>query len=430
MYADDKKTIKAVLFGAGLRGADAYGPYALEHPDQLTFVAVAEPDPDRRRRFAEAHQIGPDQQFSTWENLLDQPKIADAVFNCTQDQLHFSSGMAALDAGYHMLLEKPIAPNAVETVSLIRKAEEEDCLLLVGHVLRFTSFFSTLHDILKSGRLGEIVTVEHRENVAHWHMAHSFVRGNWRKESISSPMILAKCCHDLDVLSWNLESPVQRLQSFGSLRHFREEKAPKGATQRCTDGCPAAENCPFDARRLYLNMFNDGWPVTALGSDLSLQARQEALENGPYGRCVYYCDNDVVDHQTVNMQLKDGTSVVLVMHGHSHQEGRTMRYDGTRATLRGIFSLEKQEIEIHDHLSGKRERIDISTAETSGHGGGDFGIVSGFVNALNGQMTSSIQSRISLESHLLAFAAEVSRHEHRMVDMDKFRASVLADKFK
>ncbi|MCA9922605.1 MAG: hypothetical protein KC421_09540, partial [Anaerolineales bacterium] len=166
---------------------------------------------------------------------------------------------------------------------LVQTAEKQGRLLQICHVLRYAPFFVALHDVLKSGRLGQIVTVEHRENVLSWHMAHSFVRGNWRNATLSSPMILSKCCHDLDVLYWNLGRPVTRLHSFGSLVHYRPENAPEGATRRCTDGCPAAEACPWDARKLYLNMNNNGWPVTAIASDLSEAGRRNALETGPYG---------------------------------------------------------------------------------------------------------------------------------------------------
>ncbi len=413
--------VSAVLFGAGLRGADAYAPYALAHPDELKFVAVAEPDPARRARFAVAHDIPAERQFATWEEVTARPKMADAVFNCTMDQMHYASGVAALEAGYEMLLEKPMANTLADTVELVGTAEEKGRLLQVCHVLRYTPFFSTLHEILRSGRLGDIVTVEHRENVAYWHMAHSFVRGNWGNEATSSPMILAKCCHDLDILIWNLDLPVKRLQSFGSLRHYRAENAPEGATPRCTDGCPVGESCPFDARRIYLNMHNVEWPVSAIATDLSLEGRQEALERGPYGRCVYYCDNTAVDNQTVNMELTDGTTVVLFMHGHSHLEGRTMRYDGTRATLLGDFSGERGKIEIHDHLTNTRERVRIPLTDGTGHGGGDFGAVAGFVRAMRGEAETLTSARVSLESHLLAFAAEESRHQNVVVDMDDFR---------
>jgi len=421
------QTITAVLFGAGLRGADAYAPYALAHPDELKFVAVAEPDPMRRTQFATDHNIPAERQFTTWEEVVVQPKMADAVFNCTQDQMHHASGMVALKAGYDMLLEKPIANTLTETVELVKTAEENDCLLQICHVLRTTPFFSTLNDILQSGRLGDIITVEHRENVAYHHMAHSFVRGPWRNEALSSPMILAKSCHDLDILVWNMGVPVKRLQSFGSLRHFRLENAPEGATLYCTDDCPVAETCPFDACRVYLTVSK--LPITSEYPNFTRESLKETLETEPYkpyGRCVYHCDNSVVDNQTVNMEFEDGTTVVFTMHGHSHLEGRTMRYDGTRATLRGSFTNDGDNIEIHDHLTRTTEQVEIPDTDGTGHGGGDFGIVKNFVQAINGNIDAITDARTSLESHLMAFAAEESRQNNSVINMDEYRGRYAA----
>ena len=412
--------ITAVLCGAGLRGAQSYAPYALEHPDELKFVAVAEPNDKRRDRFAKVHKIPPERQFRSWEEVMAKEQLADVVFNMTQDQMHYTSTLAALEAGYDILLEKPMTNTLSKTVHLVQVAEKKGRVMQICHVLRYTPFFSILHEILSSGRLGDIITVEHRENVAYWHMAHSFVRGNWRNMAASSPMILAKCCHDFDILYWNLGQNAQQIHSLGSLLHFRPENAPEGATERCTDGCPAAEQCPFDPRPIYYNMDNDGWPVTAISADLSLEGRRHALETGPYGRCVYRCDNDVVDHQTVNMEFENGTSAVLFMHGHSYDEARTMRYDGTKATLRGKFDYINGWIEIHDHLTDRREDIEIPPVD-SGHGGGDLGIVRSFVRSLRGESEALTDARESLESHLMAFAAEESRVNGTVVDMSDFR---------
>jgi len=412
--------ITAVLFGAGLRGAQSYAPYALEHPSELKFVAVAEPNDKRRIHFAKAHKIPLERQFRSWEEVMPKKQLAEVVFNMTQDQMHYPSTMAALEAGYDILLEKPMTNTLSETVHLVQVAEKKGRMMQICHVLRYTPYFSTLHEILSSGRLGDIITIEHRENVAYWHMVHSYVRGNWRNATESSPMILAKCCHDLDILYWNLGQNAEQIHSLGSLLHFRPENAPVGATERCTDGCQAAEQCPFDPRPIYYNMDNDGWPVAAITDDLSLEGRRQAMETGPYGRCVYRCDNDVVDHQTVNMQFENGPSAVLFMHGHSYDESRTMRYDGTKATLRGKFDYINGWIEIHDHKTDRREDIEVPPAD-SGHGGGDFGIVRGFVHALRGESEALTDARESLESHLMAFAAEESRVNGRMVNMNDFR---------
>jgi predicted dehydrogenase len=460
--------IDAVMVGAGNRGYQAYGPYALAHPDEIRFTAVVEPHAERRRRFAEAHAIPKERQFHTWEDLYARGQIAQALVNCTLDRMHLDSTLPALELGYDVLLEKPMANTLEGNVRLVRAAERHDRLLMICQVLRYTPFFSTLHDIVASGRLGDVITVEHRENVVYWHMAHSFVRGNWRDSQIESPMILAKCCHDMDILFWNL-GPVTRLSSFGSLIHFRAENAPPGAPERCLDGCPVADDCPWYAPRLYLELtplmrvarrssdvverlgatlaldhpsLTDaacrlipavdaaldyrGWPVCVISEDTCPEARQRALETGPYGRCVYRCDNDVVDHQIVNMEFESGTTGVLVMHGHAHEEARTMRFDGTRATLRGKFAYGMDDsIEIHDHLTGRVERI-APRRDVGGHGGGDEGMMAAFVRALRDPTTargtrSTTTAREALESHLMAFAAEEARLNGTVVSMDDFR---------
>jgi predicted dehydrogenase len=413
--------LTTVLIGAGSRGYAAYGPYALTHPDEIRFIAVAEPHDARRERFAQAHDIPPERRFRTWEDLLARGKIADAALICTLDRLHVEPCIAALEAGYDVLLEKPMATTLGDCVRLVQAAERAGRLLQICHVLRYTAFFSKLHEIVTSGRLGDIITVEQRENAVYWHMAHSFVRGNWRDSEAESPMILAKCCHDMDVMHWNL-GPSQRLSSFGSLLHFRAENGPPGAPERCTDGCPVADDCPWYAPRIYLGD-HTGWPVSVISEDTSLDARRRALETGPYGRCVYRCDNDVVDHQIVNIEFESGVSAALVMHGHSHEEARTLRYDGTRATLCGKFAYGRDDfIEVHDHLTGRVERI-TPQAGGSGHGGGDDGLMSAFVQAARDPAQSLTTARESLESHLMAFAAEQARVEGTVVDMAAYRQS-------
>jgi predicted dehydrogenase len=411
--------VTAVLCGAGGRGHFAYGPYARKHPEQLRFVAVAEPNDVRRKRFADAHNIPPARQFHSWEQLLAAGKLADSCFNMTQDQDHYQSTLAALNCGYDMLLEKPMTNQLRESVHLVQAAQQQGRLLQICHVLRYTPFFQTLHTILDSGRLGQLISVEHRENVVYWHMAHSFVRGNWRNVASSSPIILAKCCHDLDILFWNA-GKAAKLHSFGSLLHFRAVHAPNGATDRCTDGCVVADGCAFDAQKLYLDMQRTSWPITTIANDLSYESRLAALQNGPYGRCVYKCDNDVVDHQIVSIETESSATVTLTMHGHAHRESRTMRYEGSRATLRGRFAHGEDELEIHDHLTGAVENIDIPVAE-SGHGGGDDGIVRSFIRALRGEEQPLTNARESLESHLMAFAAEESRTQGSVINMAEYR---------
>lgn len=427
-----KQPVDMILIGAGGRGTHAYASYAFAHPDEVRFVAVAEPDSIRRNRFADAHDIDDEHLFESWEPLLEQSQMARAALITTQDQMHVEPAVAAMRAGYDVLLEKPMADTLEGCVQLVQVAEETGRTLQICHVLRYTPFWSTLNRVLAEGRLGRIITVEHRENVAWWHMAHSFVRGNWRNSSLSTPMILAKCCHDLDQLVWNLDHPIERLWSVGSLMHYRPESVGPEIPLRCTDGCPIEPECAFSAIGIYLDArllpgpraLAPGetapatWPFLALAPNLDWDSRKRALEEGPYGRCVYRCDNDVVDHQTVVMETADGASVTLVMHGHSNEEHRSLRFDGTAASLRARFG-KTSEIVIYPH-GGEPEIITIPEA-SSGHGGGDHGTMANFLAVLRGESEPLTDARTSLESHLLAFAAEESRESGDVIDMNAFR---------
>ncbi len=440
------KKLKLALIGAGQRGTDVYGRYALEYDPDLEFVAVAEPVAERRARFAGQHDLPPDAQYASWEPLLSQPRLADAVIIATQDNQHVAPALAALEAGYDVLLEKPMATTLEDCTALVRAAERSGRLLQICHVLRYTDFFRAVHDVVQSGRLGDVVTYEHRENVAYYHMAHSFVRGNWRRADQSSPMILAKSCHDLDLIYWILGERVTRLSSVGTLRHFRADQAPRpDVPARCTDGCPVEASCPFSAPGIYLDyrpwrpMAREmglpenydlsqvlEWPMSTLANgDLRRESIRRALEEGPYGRCVYRCDNDVVDNQIVTMQTEAGTTISFFMHGHSHEEGRTLRIDGTRATLFGEFMLLRQEIRIHDHLTGAVEVI-RPEVRLGAHGGGDQGLMAAFLATLRGGGQAPLtDARAALESHLLAFAAEQARVEGTVIDMEAYRATAL-----
>jgi predicted dehydrogenase len=416
--------IEAVMIGAGGRGYGAYGNYALRYPHQIKFIAVVEPIAERRERFAREHSISAERQFVSWEDLYARSQMAPALVNCTMDRSHVASTLPALAMGYDVLLEKPMAVNPHDCVRLVRAAEEAGRLLQICHVLRYTTFFATVHEMVQGGRLGDVMTVEHKENVAYWHMAHAFVRGNWGNSQKSSPMILSKSCHDLDVLSWIVGTRCLRISSFGKLSLFRADRVGPEIPARCTDGCPIEDECPFSAPRLYLTD-DVGWPTSMLSLDTSREARLRALREGPYGRCVYRCDNDVVDHQVVTMEFEHDVIVTFNMHGHSHQEGRTMRYDGTKATLRG--SAPANEVILYDHLSG-REEIVRPGQIAGGHGGGDTGLMNEFVAAVRTPGREVISSaRASLQSHLLAFAAEEARSTGQVIDMTAYTRRIEAE---
>lgn len=399
--------IKAILIGAGARGAGGYAPYALDYPHELTFVAVAEADPARRNRFAEKHGISPERCYESWEPLLAEPRLGDIAVICTQDRMHYGPTMQALEKKYHVLLEKPMSPDPKECLEMEQAAIQNDRLLTICHVLRYTPFWSTMKRLIQQGAIGEVASIQLNENVGYWHIAHSFVRGNWNNSEKASPMILAKSCHDMDVLSWLMDRTCTQVTSFGSLMHFREEHAPEGSADRCLD-CKVESTCAYSAPRFYLSDQYKGW-AGHFTQELTKASIIQGLRETDYGRCVYRSDNNVVDHQVVNMEFEGGATVMFSMCGFTYEQERRIQIMGTRGELRG----EEDKITVFDFLSGQKTEITIPS-QSSGHGGGDSGIVASFLNEVrnyNGQ-ESLTSASASVRSHLIAFAAEKSRLNH------------------
>jgi predicted dehydrogenase len=416
--------VDAVLIGAGSRGRRVYGEYAVAHPDELRFVAVVEPDDGRRQQFAERHGLPPESRYRSWEELASRPPLAVAAINATLDRTHHRSTLALLEAGYEVLLEKPIATSPQECLELSQAAERLGRGLQISHVLRYAPFFRTIYQIVRAGELGDVVAVDWRENLVYWHYAHSFVRGNWRNSHTTGPMLLTKCCHDLDLLVW-MFGTCERVASFGEQRYFTSSRVGPEVPGRCLDGCPYADTCLYYAPRLYLDRLAespDAFTVAAMTLDRTERGVLRALADGPYGRCVYRCDNDVVDHQVTSMQFAGGQAVSLTMQGASHVEGRTVRVDGMRATL--LANEARNEIQIVDHSTGQQRLGEIPPVQ-GGHGGGDAGLIRAFVGALRGQRQDVLTSaRESVESHLLAFAAEEARLNGSTVEMAAYRERI------
>lgn len=422
-------TVDAVLVGGGNRGRFTYGGYARQHPDRLRIVALAEPVADRRAVIAAEHGLEPDRVTADWRALLARPALAPVAIVATGDTEHVAPALEALARGYHVLLEKPIAPDPADCLRVVEAAERAGRMLQIGHVLRYTSFYERVQAIVASGRLGEIVTLDMKEHVAHWHLTHSYVRGKFRNRRIAAPIVLAKTCHDLDLMAWMVGRPARRVASFGSLSHFRFDHAPPGAPERCTQGCPAQERCPHDAVRFYLGP-DDAlariWPWTDLGLDPSREARRGALESGPYGVCVYRCDNDVPDHQVLALEFEGGITATFTVQGLATHERRTIRISGTLGELRGVFQEGVIDVTRHGSLETERHRVEASMA---GHLGGDVGLLGHFTDVVMRGAADEVRAsgRVSLESHLIGFAAEQARLEGRVVEMDAFRAKVARD---
>ena len=422
------RQVTVAIAGLGNRGRDVYAPFAEMFPERMKIVAIADPIPERIEEVAGRYHIPLEKCFSSAEEMLEQDKLADAAFITTQDRQHATQAIKAMEKGYDILLEKPISPNLKECRMVAEAAEKYGRNVVVCHVLRYTPFYQEIKRIIDSGTIGDVVSVMGIMNVGYWHQAHSFVRGNWANSDVTSPMILQKCCHDMDILSWLLGSRCRTVSSFGDLRYFREENAPAGSPARCTDGCPHSGSCPYYAPALYLDD-NTPWPtaLTALGPDQSYEARKKALEEGPYGKCVFHNDNDVVDHQVASLLFENGTTVAFTMCAFSDACDRTVKFMGTRGEIRA--SMDNNVIEVTQFGAGVRTGTTaVYTVKpgSTGHSGGDEGIMEEFVSILKGERENTNTIAQSVHSHVMAFAAEESRLTGRTVDVADFEKSVMA----
>ena len=410
------KPVTFAICGCGARGLEAYAPYQLTHPEEMKVVAGADVRPERLELLQKRFGVPAGMCFPSDEALLAQPKLADVMIVSTQDRQHVSAALKALDKGYHILLEKPISPDLGQCRALQEKARETGRAVVVCHVLRYTKFYAVLEDLLRRGEIGKIETIDAIEHVAYWHQAHSFVRGNWRNSSETSPMILQKSCHDMDILRWLAGAPCLKVQSFGSLDYFKAENAPQGAAPRCLDGCACKDACPYDAEKIYvtdprtgIRGRGKGWPCAVLASDPDEDKIYAALRTGPYGRCVFHCDNNVVDHQTVNLEFEGNIHATFTMTAFTQDCRRTIKVTGTLGEIEGDMA--KNALTLR-RFGRPEETFDLNEegGQFSGHGGGDFGLMASFCRLIargGGAGLTGVDA--SVESHVMALAAEASR---------------------
>ncbi|MEE0409784.1 MAG: Gfo/Idh/MocA family oxidoreductase [Clostridia bacterium] len=421
------KKIKVVLIGAGGRGT-TYTNIMEKMPEKYEVVAVAEPIESRRNNIKKRHNIPDERCFTDWHPLFELGKIADMAIIATQDRDHFDPAMAAIGLGYHLLLEKPIAPTAEECNTLTAYAIEKGVKVVVCTVLRYTPVFMTLKDIIDSGKIGDVMSINHEECVGNRHQSHSFVRGNWHNEAESACMILAKSCHDTDMLQWLVGKKCTKVQSFGTLSYFTEKNAPEGAPEYCIQGCPAAENCMYNAVKMYVDDHTYlRWIKPDIPHDeLTEEIARDVITNTDYGRCVFRCNNDVVDHQTLNMLFGDDVTVTFTMNAFNNG-GRYIHIMGTKGEIRAALN-ETTPITVHTFADNKNEQIPIVGKDgiNGGHGGGDKGIIEALYLYLNNAYTGKSVPEIdeSNENHLIAFAAEVSRKTNTVVDFDEYVKSL------
>lgn len=412
------------ILGMGNRGT-AYAANILKYPEQAQIVAMAD---NRRIRLDAANKyvhLTEEFLFDGADSILSRPKLADIMVIATQDSQHKDHAIRAMELGYDLLLEKPISNQLEEIVRIADVAKKLGRTVFVCHVLRYTPFYKQIKKLLDDGVVGRIQTVEAAEHVGYYHYAHSYVRGNWHKQADSSPMILAKCSHDMDILLWLIGKDCKKVNSFGSLDYFTRENAPEGSAERCKD-CQL--DCPFHAQRFYLSRI-PGWPANILNPEPTEENILQALDQTDYGKCVFRMDNDVVDHQTCNMLFGDGVTATFQMTGFNNKQTRHIRIMGTEGEIWGCMADKK----VYYQRYGKAvNEIDLTTLATnfSGHGGGDQGLVHDVIRYMRGEEfdTSSITFiDRSVESHYLAFAAEDSRvRDGHPVDVEAFKKNIKA----
>jgi len=425
--------VRAVIVGAGHRSM-VYASYARSHPDELEIVAVADPRELRRKHVAEMFGLTPQQCFESAEELASRPRFADAAINGTMDHQHVPTSLPLLAAGYDLLLEKPFATDEAEMWQLVHAARKHGRKVVICHVLRFTPFYSAIRQQVIEGTIGEIINVQTIEHVSYHHMAVGFIRGKWNKKSYShSSMLMAKCCHDLDLISWMKSGIAPRsVASFGSNFQFQPDKAPPGAGTRCLVDCPIEAECLYSARKHHIDHPRRWsfyvWESLEHVSDPTIEDKIRSLEtDNPYGRCVWKCDMDVVDHQSVVVEFADGSTATHNMVGGSSRPSRAIHLLGTDGEIQGVFEDQRYVIRHIDTRPGheySEEMVDLTIGGDmhgafGGHGGGDMRLVADWLRVMRGQAPSISTTDLedSIAGHLIGFSADRAMEEHRVIDV-------------
>ena len=408
------KTKNLVVFGYGARG-QIYATFAKMYPDKFNLVAVIENNPERIQKANEMHENVP--VFNDYKTFLEKKIQADIVAVATQDEQHKEHAIAMMQAGYDLLLEKPVANNKEDCMAIYEASKEYNKKVIVCHVLRYSAFYSSLKKIIESGKIGEVVSIHTSENVGYFHQAHSFVRGPWKNSATSSPMILAKCCHDMDIIRCLIGEECISVNSYGDLMFFKEKNAPQGCAQYCSD-CKV-DNCIYKAQDIYLSngrmfvgYFNNG--------EITDENILRNLKHSPYDMCVFKAGNDVVDHQVVIMRFANGKTACHTMTAFSKDIYRDIKIYGTKAEIVG--KMEDNCFEIR-YFGGETEKVvvDISAATVGGHNGSDYFMMNDLFDILNNENAENVSYLdVSIESHLMSFAAEESRlNDGRTVNIIK-----------
>ena len=427
------KKLTVILIGAGNRGT-TYVENMKKLPDMFDVVGVAEPIESRRRHIQEMFGIPEENCFANYKEILSVPRFADVAIIATLDEMHLEPALAAIECGYNLLLEKPLAQTAEECIAIATAAKKKGVKVLVCHVLRYTPFYKTVKTAVMDGLIGDVMSVLAVEGVGNVHQSHSYVRGNWKCEDETTPMLLAKCCHDVDIIQWLVDRPCEKVSSFGELTYFKPERAPENAPLRCVDTfCPVRESCPYDINKIYFSekcpLRFCRWAASKGYSENDPPLDEEVLagiRNSNYGACVYHAGNDVVDHQIVNMQFEGGVTASLTMNAFN-EGGRYIRIFGTKGELYANAS--DTEITVFTFEDRKKINLSVEWTEESiegGHGGGDTGIIYELYEYFNGEYKGfcAADIDISTQNHIIAFAAEKARKQGIVENVSEYAKSL------
>ena len=420
------KKLRVIIVGAGNRG-NTYAKHMSKLPDKYEIVGMADPAEGHRKHFQDAYGVPAENCYESWEQILAQPKMADVAVITTVDNMHYEPAMLAIEKGYDLLLEKPVATTAQQCAEIANAARKKGVRVLVCHVLRYTPFYTKIKELLMSGVIGQVVSIDQVEGIGNVHFSHSYVRGNWHTTETAAPMLLAKSCHDLDIVQWLMDKPCKRVSSYGSLTHFTAENAPEGAPVRCADGtCPVRETCPYNCIHYYYDRKTNYYrSVITTGISKEMLPTDEevmqALNTTDYGLCVYHANNDVADHQVVSMEFEGGATANLTVNAFN-RGGRYIRVYGTKGEL--YAHMGGTHLQLYTFEDKELTTVQVQEQEESiigGHGGGDEGIVSELYEYLSGdyQGFRAADLDVSVRNHMIGFAAEVARENGTVEDVQQ-----------
>ncbi len=421
--------VRIAIVGCGSRGR-AYAKYALERPDKMKVVAIAEPIGYRRQITGDMFGVDPDKRFDSCDSFIASGLQTDAVINATMDQDHYKTAIKILDAGMDMLIEKPVCLNKEELLEIYRLSLAKNCRVMVCHVLRYAPFYVEIKKRILAGEIGEIHSMVTEENVSFHHYSTAFCRGKWGNSNVcGSQMMMSKCCHDLDIITWmKSDSTPAYVASMGGLFNFIDRNFPPGAGEKCTVDCKIADMCEFDAKKMYLNCETWGYYVREYLDAYDDRDTEERLlwslgENNPYGKCVWKCDNNVVDHQTVIIEFEDGSTVSHNLLGATAKPERTIHIVGTKGEIYGEMESKTFYVRIPDMTKApfySEEKVVIDV-ETDGHGGGDSRLAEDFIEYIQGGKTSISTTELgdSIYGHLIGFSAHEAMAEKQVVKIER-----------